>query len=332
MAELTRDSSFKPVSPVHSHSYVDVEDDANEIYAAAFVQRTATGRAVIVGDTGGLGVGPVIGVNERNIPDQAGKTYSGPLERPTAKIYVGQFERPIAAASPVTDADMWHAVYAANNHDVCSDPSKPLLGIMVGINNDAGTCTVLVSASIGAALGAAKLGSMPLPLASFYEADGTPLAAFADGASTTPGLSLNDSECAGIRWNNDAAPDPIVTSAPLPRDLDTTKASYLIFTAAKVNPGGTTPADVPNLGVEVFEHPIGALYDAGADLGGNTNAMADEPTKEAQALVLAIAADSFSDPSAATNTITITVTPEAGKLGTDDLVLISARLAYTPRI
>jgi hypothetical protein len=152
MAELTRDTSFRPVSPVHSHSYVDAEDDANEIFAGAFVQRTATGRVVIVGDSGGLGVGPIVGVNERNVPDQLGKTYSGPLERPTAKAYQGQFERPIDSTTPVTDADMFEPVYAANNHDVTSDPSKPLLGVMVGINNEAQTCTVLVSGSANQAL------------------------------------------------------------------------------------------------------------------------------------------------------------------------------------
>jgi hypothetical protein len=155
MPELTRDSTFKPVSPVHSHSYVDVEDDANEIFAAAFVQRTATGRAVIINDTGGLGAGPVIGVNERNVPDQLGKTYSGPLERPVSKVYQGQFERPIDSTTPVTDADMFETVYAANNQDVTSDSSKPVLGVMVGINNDAGTCTVLVSGSANASLATA---------------------------------------------------------------------------------------------------------------------------------------------------------------------------------
>lgn len=155
MAQLTRDSTFKPALTVHSHSYVDVEDDCNEIYAAAFVQRTATGRVVIVGDSGGLGVGPVIGVNESNVPDQAGKTYSGPLERPTAKVYVGLFERPFAASDPPTDADMFHPVYAANNQDVTNDSTKPLLGIMVGINNEAETCTVLIGAGAAAALRAA---------------------------------------------------------------------------------------------------------------------------------------------------------------------------------
>jgi hypothetical protein len=153
MPELTRDTSFKPVAPVHSHSYVDVEDDANEIFAGAYVQRTATGRVVVVGDSGGLGVGPIVGVNERNVPDQSGKTYSGPLERPTAKVYQGLYERPIDSTTPVTDADMFEPVYAANNHDVTSDNSKPLLGVMVGINNDAGTCTVLISGAANKTLG-----------------------------------------------------------------------------------------------------------------------------------------------------------------------------------
>ncbi len=264
MTELTKNHAWHDVSDVHSYSTIDVAADANEIFVAAYVQRTVDGYAVIVGDTGGLGTGPVIGVNRYNVPDQTGKA-DGNAQ---ARIYQGLFERPIDSTTPVTDADMFKTVYAANNFDVTSDASKPALGVMVGINNDAGTCTVLIGAAIGALAGVAKLGGAAIPLASFYELDGTPLAAFADGVSTTPGLSLNDSEAAGIRWNNDAAPDGIVTSLPVPADLDTSKVSYLLFTAAKV---GATPADVPNLGVEVFEHVVGAAYDAGADLGGNTN-------------------------------------------------------------
>lgn len=331
MPVLTRDSSFKPVSPVHSHSYVDVEDDANEIFAAAFVQRTATGRAVIVNDTGGLGFGPIIGVNERNVPDQLGKTYSGPFERPTAKVYQGLFERPIASSNPVTDADMFKTVYAANNSDVTSDGSKPVLGVMVGINNDAGTCTVLVSGSANAALSAlAGSGEIPIPLSEFFLETGTPLAAFADAASPTPGRAYSaNAEAAGIRWNNAESSDAIVAPFAIPADFDPSQPSQLVITASKV---GATSADTPTFVVELYEQVVGSAYDAGSNLGGSTTAMADEPTKEVQSLTLDFAADTFSDPSAGNLSASISLQPETGELVTDDLILHSVRIRYTPII
>lgn len=154
MAVLTIDHSFDQVSQAHAYSLVGVAADANEIYAAAFVQQTAAGYAVMVGDSGGLAVGPVIGVNERNVPDQTGQANGNA----TSRVYAGLFKRPIATSNPVTDADMLKPVYAANNHDVTSDSSKPLLGILVGIDNDAGLCTVLVGALAAAtARGLTKL-------------------------------------------------------------------------------------------------------------------------------------------------------------------------------
>jgi hypothetical protein len=329
MTQLTRDTSFKPVAPVHSHSYVDVEDDANEIYAGAFVQRTTTGRVVIVGDTGGLGVGPVVGVNERNVPDQAGKTYSGPLERPTAKLYQGQYERPIATSNPVTDADMFKTVYAANNHDVTNDATKPVLGIMVGINNDAGTCTVLIGAVGSRALSALGIGEIPIPLNSFVEDDGTPLALFVDGASPTPGTAFLDSKAMGVRWNNHATPGKIVTSVPIPVDLDPTRDVFVLLTASKI---GSSADDQPTFGVEAFFHPVGAAYDADADAGGATNAMTNAGTKVVEVLAATIDAADVPSPAGSSLSMTLTLQPQAGELDFDDLVLHSARLAYTRAI
>ena len=58
-----------------------------------------------------------------------------------------------------------------------------------------------------------------IPMYSWQEADGTALAAFANGDSTTPGYA-DASEISGIRWNNHANPDPISTSVAYPPDLD----------------------------------------------------------------------------------------------------------------
>lgn len=329
MAEITRDTSFKPVAPVHSHSYVDVEDDANEIFAGAFVQRTATGRVVIVNDTGGLGIGPIVGVNERNIPDQLGKTYSGPLERPTAKVYQGLYERPIDSTTPVTDEDMFETVYAANNHDVTSDPTKPVLGTMVGINNDAGTCTVLISGASNVALSALGSATLPLPLTSWFLETGVPLAAWADALDDpTPGLvqSLN-ANTAGIRYNDADAHDTIVTTVSIPDDADTDADMTFVLTAAKI---GATADDTPTFLIGAYFQQPGVAHDADANAGGSTAAMTNPATKTVQRLTLTIDAADIPDTSG--TSLSLTLVPETGELTTDDLLLISTRLEYTPKI
>jgi hypothetical protein len=296
---------------------VDVAADAAEIYQSAFVQQNAAGYAVIYGDTGAAG--PVIGVNHRNVPDQTGKA-DGNAQ---SQVLQGLFKRPFAASSAPTNASMFKAVYADNNFDVTTDSTKPVLGIMVGIDNVAEKCTVLVGAATNRALSALTTAEVPIPLNAWYLPTGAPLAAFADGVSSTPGLSFNDSEAGGIRWNNDAAPGKIVTTIPIPASFDSTKDATLVLIASKV---GATSADVPTMGVEVFFHPVGAAYDADDNAGGTTNAMADLATKTVQAL--AVVVDAANIPSTAGSTLcaTITITPEAGKLTTDDLVLHSVRL------
>jgi hypothetical protein len=320
MAELTLDHSFLPVSEIHTYSIVDVAADANEIFAGAYVQQTAGGYAVIVGDSGGLGVGPVIGVNERNVPDQTGAS-DGDAQ---SNVYQGLFKRPIAASSPVTDADMFKTVYAGNNFDVTRDSLQPVLGVMVGIDNDAGKCTVLVSGAPNAALATTGMASIPIPLNSWTLANGTPLAVFADGVSTVPGTSYNDSKAFGIRWNNDAAPGGIATGIPIPDDMDRTHDAVLVVVAAKV---GATSADLPTMTIEAFFHEVGAAYDADTDAGGSTNAMTDLATKVSQLLALII--DAADIPASSSLGLTLTLTPEAGKLATDDLVILSTRLLYT---
>lgn len=328
MAAITRDTSFKPVAPTHVYSYVDVEDDANEIPAGAFVQRTATGRAVMLGDTGGLGIGPVLGVNERNVPDQLGKTYSGPLERPVSKAYVGLFERPIATANPVTDADMFKPVYAANNHDVTSDSTKPLLGVMVGINNDAGTCTLLLGAqTLGLTGGSGSTGYLPVSLGAATLTDGTPLAQWVDGVGATPGLDVAGGEYPNVRWNPNATPAAIAAAVPLPADLDPAQDVIVLMLAAKEAAGG----DTPSITVGAFVQQVGTAYDADVDAGGASGAMTDA-AKTVQLVTRTIAAaDIPALTPGAPGILSLTIAPTAGTLPTDDVLLGAVMVAYTRR-
>jgi hypothetical protein len=326
MTAMTVERKIDQLGKLLTGGQAGVAANAETILEHALVRATADGYLVKVGDSTVEGVGPVLGVGRFTV---AGGATDGAV---SLEYYHGVFRRPNDTTSPVTWASLGKTVYAKDDQTITADPSYPVAGTMWGFYQEQGQSdqVIIEISSTAALLSAAKAGaSQPIPLNAWYLPTGDPLAAFADGASPTPGLSLNDSEAAGIRWNDDATPGQIVTSIPIPGDLDPTKVSYVVLSAAKV---GATAADVPTFTAEVFEHPVGSAYDAGDDLGSATNAMADEATKTVQVLAAAIAADSFSDPSANTMTATITLQPEAGKLTTDDLVMLSSRLFYSPKI
>jgi hypothetical protein len=152
--------------------------------------------------------------------------------------------------------------------------------------------------------------------ANWHEVDGTALAAFADGASNTPGLALDNSECAGIRWNNAAAPDPICTSVALPPDLDNSQPLTVHIYASK---SGATEADATTFDVGAFFQVVGSLHDADANAGGTSSAMTGDATaKTVQHLTLTIAA---ADIPSANAGITLTLQPTDGSIDTDDVTV-----------
>ncbi len=168
---------------------------------------------------------------------------------------------------------------------------------------------------------------VPIPLASFVTADATPLGKFADGANTTFGLNLADSEALCIRWNNHATPGTALCQVALPFDLDDTKTATLEFLCSKT---GATLGDATTLTLTAFIIGAGDLHDADADCGGVTNALVGNATAKTTAVLsLTLAA---ADIPANARSLVFTVTPTAGKLGTDDLLLHSARLHYTRKV
>lgn len=157
---------------------------------------------------------------------------------------------------------------------------------------------------------------LPPPGGGWVEADGTVLAAFADGASVVPGLAAVGAEVSGIRWNNHATPDPVLVTVPLPANLGDFDLELHLL-AAKT---GATLADATTFTVGAFFNTVGTLYDADATAGGATSAMVgDAAAKTVQEVTLTIAAANV--PSAG-GALTLTIQPTDGTLGTDDVILI----------
>lgn len=166
-----------------------------------------------------------------------------------------------------------------------------------------------------------------VPLTSFLDADGDPLAKFVSAGSPTFGFNLADSEALNLRWNNDATPGTALCQLSLPPDLDDTAAAELEFLCSK---SGATVGDATTLAVTAFILSAGDLHDADANAGGTTDAVVGNATaKTTKKLTLTIAA---ADIPASAHSMTFTVTPTAGTLGTDDFMIHSVRLRYTRKI
>jgi len=157
-------------------------------------------------------------------------------------------------------------------------------------------------------------------------AAGTPLAAWADNASSNPGITLADSKSKCIRWNNNATLDGVVTSRLVPPDMDITANATLVIHSAKI---GATPGDLPTFDATVFNQPVGALYDADATYGGTTSAMTNAATKTVQSVTLTLA---LANLAAFPARFSLSIKPTDGTLGTDDLLMTGAHILYKKKL
>lgn len=168
---------------------------------------------------------------------------------------------------------------------------------------------------------------MPIPLTSFLDADGDPLAKFVSAGSPTFGFNLADSEALCLRWNNDATPGTALCQIALPPDLDDAAAAQLEFLCSK---SGATVGDATTLTIAAFIIAAGDLHDADANAGGITNALTGNAVAKTTALLSRTIA--AADIPANARSMTFTVTPTAGLLGTDDLLIHDVRLRYQRKL
>ena len=158
-----------------------------------------------------------------------------------------------------------------------------------------------------------------LPMGSWAEQDGTALAGFASGDSTTPGISAGD-ESFGVRWNNHANPDPISMSVPIPPDLDASQdvVVHMLYAQTGAN-------DTITWTVGAFNNVVNVDYQGDADFGGATAGNAPETNTTVEATRTLAAANVTGSPCV----LVLTLQPTAGTLGTDDAILLGVWLEYT---
>lgn len=151
-------------------------------------------------------------------------------------------------------------------------------------------------------------------------AAGTPLAAWADNASSNPGITLANSKAAGYRWNNNASQTAIwtVEAVPVPYEADVTANATMHILCSKV---GATLADATTFTVTAFVQDVAALHDADSDFGGTSSAIAGDATsKTVQDSTLTLALADLAA-AAAPAGISFSIKPTDGTLGTDDIIV-----------
>lgn len=168
---------------------------------------------------------------------------------------------------------------------------------------------------------------LPLPLMNWLDEGAGTLAAlaiFSAGASNVPGFTNLSSEGLGLRWNNAATPNPIISQFEKPADMDTSKDAVIHILAIR---SATDATDLVTFTVTAFDNVVGAAAGADADFGGASSAMADDVV--VQELTLALAA---ADLAATQGAITLTVQPTDGLLDTIDVTVLGIWIEYSKAV
>lgn len=291
------------------------------IFKGALVGLDSAGRAMPA-TTIALGCLRIVGKASATYDNRTGSTLGGAAAAVDVEVEFGVFQFANSSSTDaIAAADVGKVVYAVDDQTVALTSNtdlRPVAGIVTEVVNSKPYVYMGPHVSPESAV-----GFVAIPLNSFVDADGDPLAKFSSAASPTFGLNLADSEALNIRWNNDATPGTALCQVSLPSDLDDASPMALEFVCSK---SGATVGDATTLTVTAFILSVGDLHDADANCGGVTNALTGNATAKTTAMLTHII--TAANVPALARSMTFTVTPTAGLLGTDDLMLHEARLRY----
>lgn len=289
---------------------------ANQFFAfRTIVTRDGAGRAVSPSsaDVSGL---PAMGISNASIDNRTSSDLGGAADAKNVEVDYGVKALDYTGTAPIPG----EVVYVVDNQTVSSDSLGGARGIAgICVEQRDGLCYTLMGPDVIALIISGR-SPMSVPLNAFTATDATPLAKFASASSPTFGLNLADSEALNIRWNNDPSPGTIRATASLPDDLD---GSDLVLEFL-VSKSGATVGDATTLTITAFIISAGDLHDAGSDVGGVTAAVAGAAVAKTTTLLTRTIAGA-SIPATA-RLLNFTITPTAGTLGTDDLMLHEVRI------
>jgi len=283
--------------------------------------RDAAGRAYnpTTDDASGY---PAVGANKAYFLNATGDEAGGLDDSLPIEVQYGVFGFPISGADPIPGDDL----YVVDNHTLSVDSAGGTRGyagkcIEVQTTQNLKKAYCLMAPWVGGKGGPGSVGEWDIPITSFLDPDGDPLVKFADGASAVPGWNLADSEAFGLRWNNNATFNAVLAQKGLPSDLDTQRPLYVDLLVSKT---GATVGDATTFTLTAFLSALGALHDADANAGSVSAAIVgNAAAKTIQAVRFTIAAADVPEGAAS---MTLTLKPTDGTLGTDDVIVHSVKL------
>jgi hypothetical protein len=177
-----------------------------------------------------------------------------------------------------------------------------------------------------------KTGKLLVPVRLFNGilAAGTPLATFADSATSDPGTTLANAKAVGVRWNN-AAVQIAVWAPPIeiPYEVDVDVGATLRILCSKT---GATLADATTFTITAFAQTVGQLHDADAGFGGTSSAIVgDAVAKTVQQSTLALAPQDLAALAAPAG-LSMSIKPSDGTLTLDDIILHVAFIEFKRKL
>jgi len=153
---------------------------------------------------------------------------------------------------------------------------------------------------------------------------GAPMALFVDGDDGTPGLYVGE-DTIGVRWNDHATPEAIAFRAIVDETFDNTAVATLKVYCSKV---GATADNTATLDITAINQELAALHNADSDYGDTTAEIGDPEatSRTIQVIELELAAENLPAGPAG---IAFTITPTAGTLDDDDLIIHFIVLEFT---
>lgn len=331
-------------------------DGGSSIYAGTLVSQLNATSMLVAGSTASSGA--AIGVALHDVDNSTGADGAKRCKVSMDEIFV--FENGAGGDACSEATKLFSVVYMSDDHTICDNSAastRQAAGRFMGMEPDGRVRVFVGMSNLGDSLAAASDVSiadagtftaagdveaalqeiyqhmfttnavLPIPLTSFVDADGDPLAKFVSAGSPTFGFNLADSEALNLRWNNDANPGTALCQIALPLDLDDTANAELEFLCSK---SGATVGDATTLTLTAFILAAGDLHDADANCGGVTGALVGNAAAKTTALLSRTIA--AADIPASARSMTFTVTPTAGTLGTDDLMIHAVNLRYKRKL
>lgn len=318
------------------------------IFKGGIVGLDTAGRAM-PGDTIANGCVKVVGKASATYDNRTGSVLGGAAEAVDVEVEYGVFQwiSKTGGGDDIVADDVGKVAYVVDDQTIAltnNTDTRSIAGLITEVRDDRPyiwmgphvAAMLVIAASEASQLDTAQTdidalqadaltanAFMHIPLTSFVDADGDPLAKFVSAGSPTFGFNLADSEALNLRWNNDATPGTALCQINIPPDLDDTAASTLEFLCSK---SGATVGDATTLTVTAFILSAGDLHDADANAGSVSGALVGNAVAKTTAVVTV--SISAANMPANPRTMTFTVTPTAGTLGTDDLMIHAVGLRY----